>query len=453
MKPRWTPHSHRMPLRHQEYHDGPAAGPVMRLPPLVCLLWSLRIIGCVSVFKHLLDTDSVNDFVQQHMEPKGAVAVFYLFLPIPALAKRITGHRGIQPLFGAIAVAPVEASNTTVLTGNSYYAGEGVQRVCVFYRHVENPRRKGPLDPPAWRNLQTEEDWREEALVRWLQIRAYPLISVPAHGVFPGPKYVHENPFGLVLISTKHLHGVTAGRKDSWIFVRELLRNLVPWAKMYRKQLKFSLFTCTSKSTHVCSRLGLQSTATEVVLIEQPANMNPTMIHINRIPTNKYYWSESNVGNAADLHHFFEQFSAGTLEPYYVSAPATSLGLGIRALRGDEVAKIIAFEAEKREQKKILPKLLLFWSSSPSSEQEQEETRLIVQSFKTLSSLVKVKASVDMATVDCARNEHPVLISRLPTVSWFSVHGHTSEVGARSSDALLDFIEDRTLEDTEEEAE
>mmetsp|Transcript_139326 Transcript_139326/g.445506 ORF Transcript_139326/g.445506 Transcript_139326/m.445506 type:complete len:450 (-) Transcript_139326:20-1369(-) len=418
---------------------------------------------------HVLDgvPGAVGRFAARFVEPSGAVLVLFLSAPEAAVGalRHLFKEEGLAPLFGAVAVAPLDAGAAagTQGAGAEAYAGEGVERACVLYRTLTSQRRGSrALDLPAWRALpaapiaDASTAWRRKvgpALAAWLRERAYPLVHVPGRGVFPGPKYVQHNPFGLVLVTSRQLASPTSDLAS----LAPLVGTLAPWAKFYRRRLKFSLFACTSQTAEVCDRLGLglaggaaEGEAVEVVIVESPSAMTQDRLHLGGPAGTKYLLPASASAGENAVHIFFESYAAGNLTPHFASSAPTGGLAHVRELRGDEVAEFVAGGGEARRR----PALMLFWSSKPGfgpaeDVEERREARQLLEAFESLGALTKVHNFTRLAALDCERNEHPLSVPRLPWVRWFPAGGRGRPVDlevVRSREALLEFLEDRRYE-------
>eukprot|EP00746_Dinoflagellata_sp_MGD_P012927 gnl/MRDRNA2_/MRDRNA2_127754_c0_seq1.p1 gnl/MRDRNA2_/MRDRNA2_127754_c0~~gnl/MRDRNA2_/MRDRNA2_127754_c0_seq1.p1 ORF type:complete len:437 (+),score=60.93 gnl/MRDRNA2_/MRDRNA2_127754_c0_seq1:79-1389(+) len=402
--------------------------------------------------------DAVQQFTRERIEPKGAVVIFFLrSREPPKILKKLVKHKDIDIVFSAVGHSLVESEGP--VGSSAPESGEGLERACIFYRGVL--RRSGALvDPPSWREFRTAKDWEEKGLLDWLRVHGYPLVNVPVT-TFSGPKWVQESKFGLVLVATDLLAPGAGGKH-----VVELLEVLRPWARLYRRKLKFSLFLCTSLTEEVCHRLGLGNVGTELIIVEDVANMPSEFSDATRAPIAKYHLTRSEVkklGTEASIRKFFEEYEAGAVSPHYVSldkGQRKGLIPGVKELNGNDLSWFIKKSASPEDPRSnalgARYALVLFWSSEKKESMEMDSA---VDAFSRLSRLSRLSTFVALGAIDQSRNEHGLIVEALPWIRWFDRRPAQKgtpaqvEVYARSYDDLLEFVEDKQAEEQAEEGE
>lgn len=443
--------------------------PSLVLARCTWLLWRLALLcACVisttaipseQALVELPDGLAVKQLLHERMEPLGAIAVFFVQGPVPPVVRRLAKQEDVSSLFGAIAFAPVEAGvvSSPRWDEDGRYAGEGQERLCIFYRRV-GQRGSTSLDPPVWRARRgptpsgdSAVPWAEGPLLFWLREHAYPLVNVPMRGIFSGPKYVQWNIFGLVLVSTDQLPSAdwSKGGPEG----DSLLHELALWAKFYRRRLKFSLFTCVKNTREVCDRLGLTAGGLEVVIVEKPSELTPTRLHVGRAASLKHHLPASETAVPGGIRRFFERYSAGQLEPFYASAPPSgndfSASSGVHELQGNEVAAFVAPRRSFPGSAETRPALLLFWSSEAQPGEDRRETEALFQAFEAVGHKRHLRSFARLGALDCAWNEHPLQVSAVPWVRFFANSGRVVEVEARRMEALVTFLEEQRAEQEE----
>jgi len=344
----------------------------------------------------------VERFVAQNIEPRHAVAIFVggKGTKRHKLLAELAGDPGLHHLLG---IAVQFAKGRSSLTMHLHrYAAKGYSG-----------------------------KWTYGAIYAWLQDAAYAPVNRMQYQFAP-LKYLTSSPYGTVLVVKP-----ISAQSD------ELVKALEPYADMYSNRLKFTFFTKAPGTQQLCDKYGIW-TNDEVLLLEKPGEEN-TRAHSN-VPGAPKYRLEGVTPSR--IERFFHEYAAGTWPRFFKSArPEPILHYGtIRELTGWDFVSVVEDPATSV--------LVEFVSQNCSACDEFagpfQELALKVQaeSQKARSAI----GSPTLARMDQSINEHPVLVKGTPWLRYWP-RGHRKQpvdVELRSVSSILDFLEERAMEETEQ---
>lgn len=342
-------------------------------------------------------SDEVTQFVDEHMEPLHAVAVGF--------TTKDSKRQRLLELLGDDAELEFLAT-----IGVQYRRGNS-SLMMYLHRYPE---------------VEYEGKWTFVAMKEWLRDVAYPLVN-QVRSQFTPPKYLSDNPFGVVLVVSP------IGKHSD-----ALVKALEPHARRYRQKLKFTFFSKARGTADLCKRYGVLG-LDELLLIERPGEIG-VREHTNR-PLGPKYRLEGVT--PASIDDFFQRYDADKLDHYYMPASLNKepvLRDGILELSGWDFTSVVHDPAASV--------LVAFVSQGCAACKDFDKvySKLARHVEELQNDMPRRYGHLVVARVDQTANEHPEEIPGTPALRYWPQGAQKKSKALfelQNVNVILDFLEER----------